>query len=163
MLLFPFQGPRQAFMANVVVTGHRVSTNFPVMKGTWSWTLHPESAMGQSNCLPQKAARGGGGTLGRLTFGYKLTPREPTQIYINSELSIRKLIKWLGPEVDTHCSNCVIWDIQHHHQKNHIKISRFTKFGCVSLHSNQDVACWRLPKFHTMYKCMSLTPNPYSL
>ena len=29
------------------------------------------------------------------------------------------------------------------------KISKFTKFGCVSLFSNQAVTCQRLPKFHT--------------
>ena len=49
------------------------------------------------------------------------------------------------------CSSCAIKLSRNepHHQEDHKKISNFTKFGYVSLHTNQAVTCQRSPKFHT--------------
>ena len=65
---------------------------------------------------------------------------------MNGESRAFRSSKRLGPtshmrcQAHMHCSNCVVFRNESHYQKARMKISKFTKFGYVSLHINQAVS-----------------------
>ena len=74
---------------------------------------------------------------------------------------VPKFKKGLGPSLPIVQIICIILRNESHHQKDCMKMSKFTTFGYVTLHSNQAVSCQRLPKFHTTERWRP--PNPYKV
>ena len=55
----------------------------------------------------------------------------------------------IGGGTIVHIAKITSYQKKPNHQKYLLKISKFTKFGLVLLHSNRPVSCQSLPKFHT--------------